>query len=159
MKNPSMKNPSMKRYVFAIAVVSLPVLVAAAVVQQTPAPRNKHVEELERLIAGKEQQPAEQVFKNIQVFKGMPAIRVLRIMELAFVPNLGVECSYCHTTGEWESDSKREKGIAREMWTLRGDIQQKVRQIKGKDDEQLSRLLRLGVAPFGRYGALPPTLY
>ena len=138
MKNPSMKNPSMKRYVFAIAVVSLPVLVAAAVVQQTPAPRNKHVEELERLIAGKEQQPAEQVFKNIQVFKGMPAIRVLRIMELAFVPNFGVECSYCHTTGEWESDSKREKGIAREMWTLRGDIQQKVRQITGKDDVPLT---------------------
>jgi hypothetical protein len=133
-----MKNSSMKSYVFSIAVVSLPVLVAAAVVQQTPAPRNKHVEELERSIAGKEQQPAEQVFKNIQVFKGMPAIRVLRIMEMAFVPNLGVECSYCHTTGEWESDSKREKGIAREMWTLRGDIQQKVRQITGKDDVPLT---------------------
>jgi hypothetical protein len=29
-------------------------------------------------IAGREQQPAEQVFKNIQTFKGRPAIGVLR---------------------------------------------------------------------------------
>ena len=126
----------MNNCVFALAI-SLPALVAAAVVQ-TPQPRNKHIEELERLIAGKEQQPAEQVFKNIQTFKGMPAIRVLRIMEQAFVPNLGVECSHCHTVGEWESDSMREKGIAREMWTMRGDVQQKLRQITGKADLPLT---------------------
>jgi hypothetical protein len=122
----------MNKYVLAFAV-ALPVAVAAAVVQ-SPQPRNKHIEELERLIAGKEQQPAEQVFKNIQTFKGMPAIRVLRIMEQAFVPNLGVECSHCHTVGEWESDSKREKTVAREMWVMRGEVQQKLRQITGKSD-------------------------
>ena len=127
----------MNKYVFALAI-SLPVLVAAAVVQPPQSARNKHIEELERLIAGKEQQPAEQVFKNIQTFKGMPAIRVLRIMEQAFVPNLGVECGHCHTIGEWESDSKREKGIAREMWTMRGDVQQKLRQITGKADLPLT---------------------
>ena len=122
----------MNKYVFAFALM-LPVAAAAAVLQ-SPQPRNKHIEELERLIAGKEQQPAEQVFKNIQTFKGMPAIRVLRIMEQAFVPNLGVECSHCHTVGEWESDSKREKTVAREMWMLRGEVQQKLRQITGKTD-------------------------
>ena len=122
----------MNKCAFAFAV-TLPVAVAAAVLQ-SPQPRNKHIEELERLIAGKEQQPAEQVFKNIQTFKGMPAIRVLRIMEQAFVPNLGVECSHCHTVGEWESDSKREKTVAREMWVLRGEVQQKLRQITGKTD-------------------------
>jgi len=31
---------------------------------------------LEKKIAGQEQKPAEEVFKNIQLFKGMPAIRV-----------------------------------------------------------------------------------
>ena len=122
----------MNKYVFAFALM-LPVAAAAAVLQ-SPQPRNKHIEELERLIAGKEQQPAEQVFKNIQTFKGMPAIRVLRIMEQAFVPNLGVECSHCHNVGEWESDSKRGKNVAREMWVLRGEVQQKLRQITGKTD-------------------------
>ena len=40
--------------------------------------------ELRKAIAGKEQAPAETVFKNIQLFKGMPAGRVLRIMELGY---------------------------------------------------------------------------
>jgi Photosynthetic reaction centre cytochrome C subunit len=122
------------RYVWVLVAIGLSVLVATAAVQPAPPQRNKDIEELEKLIAGKEQQPAEQVFKNIQVFKGMPAIRVLRIMEQAFIANLGVECSYCHTTGEWESDSKREKVVAREMWTMRGEVQQKLRQITGKSD-------------------------
>ena len=123
---------------WAFIAIGLPVLAATAAVQPAQPQRNKDIEELEKLIAGREQQPAEQVFKNIQIFKGMPAIRVLRIMEQAFVPNLGVECSHCHTTGEWESDSKREKVVAREMWTLRGEVQQRLRQITGKSDLPLT---------------------
>ena len=86
---------------------------------------------LEASIAGREQLPAEQVFKNIQTFKGMPAIRVLRIMEQAFVPNLGVTCTHCHVDKEWESDAKPTKGIARNMWTLRAQWQAEVRKASG----------------------------
>lgn len=86
---------------------------------------------LEAAITGREQQPAEQVFKNIQTFKGMPAIRVLRIMEQAFVPNLGVTCSHCHVEKEWESDAKPAKGIARNMWALRAAWQEDVRKATG----------------------------
>ena len=51
--------------------------------QQTAQPpqRNRNILALEKQIAGKEQLPAEQVFENIQTFKGMPAIQVLQIME------------------------------------------------------------------------------
>lgn len=61
---------------------------------QDAAPqKDRHIADLEQQIAGREQLPAEQVFRNIQTFKGMPAIRVLRIMEQAFVSNLGVTCT------------------------------------------------------------------
>ena len=98
--------------------------------------QSKHPEiaALEASIAGREQQPAEQVFKNIQTFKGMPAIRVLRIMEQAFVPNLGVSCSHCHMDKEWDSDAKPAKDVARNMWTLRAAWQEDVRKATGNKD-------------------------
>lgn len=103
--------------------------------QQQPAPsRHAPIVELEKLIADRANEPAEQVFKNIQTFKGMPAGRVLRIMEMAFVPNLGVECTHCHVEGQWELDDKPTKKIARGMWTLRASVQDQVRQITGKTD-------------------------
>ena len=109
--------------------------IAVMSAQGGPQPsRNEHVLALEKEIAGKEQQPAEQVYKDIQVFKGMPAIRILRIMELAFNANLGVDCEHCHKVDDWADGSKREKSVAREMWVLRADLQEKLRKITGKDD-------------------------
>ena len=99
-------------------------------VQEAPA-RNQQIVRLEAQIAGKEQLPAEQVFQNIQTFKGMPAIRVLRIMEQAFVPNLGVRCNYCHVAGEWALDEKAPKKVAREMWVLREKVQDQARTASG----------------------------
>ena len=110
-------------------------LAAALIAVCTAGPaaqtRPPEIVALESSIAGREQQPAEQVFKNIQTFKGMPAIRVLRIMEQAFVPNLGVSCSHCHVDKAWESDEKPAKGIARNMWTLRAQWQEEVRKATG----------------------------
>jgi hypothetical protein len=116
----------------AIAVQIFP---ASALAQETAPPRTaRYILEIERQIAGKEKRPAEEVFKNIRVFTGQPALRVLRIMEQAFAPNLGVECSHCHVPGEWESDAKAQKQIAREMWLLRGEVQNRLRKIVGRED-------------------------
>ncbi|HEX5708238.1 MAG TPA: c-type cytochrome [Pyrinomonadaceae bacterium] len=71
--------------------------------------------ELQRMIAGREEQPAEQVFKNVQVMKGVPAGRFLRIMQMGYARSLGVNCAHCHVPGQWESDEKPTKGVAREM--------------------------------------------
>ena len=120
-----------KRLAVGLALSFVPVLSFA---QGSPPQRNPLVVQLEQAIAGREEQPAEQVFRNIQTFKGRPAIGVLRIMEMAFVPNLGVECSYCHDITQWESDAKPAKGIARGMWTLRESIRQQVRTLTGKPD-------------------------
>jgi photosynthetic reaction center cytochrome c subunit len=58
--------------------------------------------------------PAEQVFKNIQVLKGTPANQVVPSMQ--FISNsLGVECEFCHVRGANEKDDKKTKQTARQM--------------------------------------------
>jgi photosynthetic reaction center cytochrome c subunit len=58
--------------------------------------------------------PAEQVFKNIQVLKGTPANQIVPSMQ--FISNsLGVECEFCHVRGANEKDDKKPKQTARQM--------------------------------------------
>jgi Photosynthetic reaction centre cytochrome C subunit len=71
--------------------------------------------DLMKQIAGKENLPAEQVFKNIQMFKSVPAARLLRIMELGYSRSIGVNCEHCHVVDQWDKDDKPTKPIAREM--------------------------------------------
>ena len=66
-------------------------------------------------ISGKENQPAEQVFKNIQLLKGMPAARLLAVMEVGYSKSLGVNCTHCHVAGQWEKEEKPTKQITRDM--------------------------------------------
>jgi hypothetical protein len=73
------------------------------------------VAELLKSIAGREEEPAEKVFKNVQVMKGVPAGRFLRIMQMGYARSLGVNCAHCHVPGQWESDEKPTKNVAREM--------------------------------------------
>ena len=92
--------------------------------------------ELRKSIAGKEQAPAETVFKNIQIFKGMPAGRVLRIMELGYARSLGVTCTHCHIPGAWEKDDKPTKQVARDMVAMVNTINsQHLKQIKNLKSE------------------------
>ena len=69
-------------------------------------------------IAGRENQPAESVYKNIKIFQGTPAGRVLRIMGQGFDPALGVSCSHCHVVGEYDKEDKPTKQIARDMFAM-----------------------------------------
>ena len=77
--------------------------------------REKLYNEALAKIAGRENQPAESVYKNIKLFKGAPAGRVLRIMAQGFDPALGVSCSHCHVVGEYDKEDKPTKQIARDM--------------------------------------------
>jgi hypothetical protein len=70
---------------------------------------------LREQIKGKESEPAETVFKNIQILKGRPAAQVLGIMQMGFSRSLGVNCTHCHTPEDWSSESKNKKQIAREI--------------------------------------------
>jgi len=75
-------------------------------------------------IKGREQEPADKVFKNLQLpaLKAMPAARLLGVMELGYARSLGVNCTLCHTPEKWESEDKTQKQTARDMWGMMGKI-------------------------------------
>lgn len=94
--------------------------------------------ELEALVAGRENEPAENVFKNIQVFKGLPAGRLLGVMNQGFVPALGVQCAECHVPGKWESDEKNDKVVARRMVVMTRSLNDQVKKASGEADAAVS---------------------
>lgn len=61
-----------------------------------------------------EDQPAEKVFHNIQVLKGMRAGDLQGAMSF-IASSLGVDCDYCHRGEDFGKDIRKEKSRAREM--------------------------------------------
>ena len=89
-------------------------------------------------IAGRENEPAEQVFKNIQSMKGMPAGRLVRVMNMGYSRALGVACTHCHFGQDYSSDEKRPKRAAREMMAMNKTINERLRSLQnleGKPEE------------------------
>jgi len=74
--------------------------------------------------AGKENLPAEQVFRNIQILKGKPASRLPGMMK-ALNNLLGVQCTYCHVAGEWQKEEPEPKRTARRMFDMLSNISEK----------------------------------
>ena len=93
--------------------------------------------DLRKTIAGQENKPAGEVFKNIQMLKAMPAARLLRVMELGYAKSLGVNCTHCHVAGEWEKEDKATKQIARDMAAMvaaiNNDQLKKIKNLKSPD--------------------------
>jgi hypothetical protein len=69
------------------------------------------------LTAEQESRPAEAVYKNIRIFKGVPAARLFPAMAV-FSASLGVKCAHCHVEGDWGSDAKPAKETARQMMAM-----------------------------------------
>ena len=68
-----------------------------------------------------QQQTAEQRFKNIQIFKGLPATQLEPTM--AFISgSLGVRCNYCHVPNSFDKDDKPTKLTARRMIQMVFDL-------------------------------------
>ena len=84
----------------------------------TAARRDSGAAGVLRSIAGCENQPAESVFKNIKIMKGIPAGRLVNIMNAGFGRSLGVSCGFCHVPGKWDLDDKKEKDTARLMFAM-----------------------------------------
>jgi tetratricopeptide (TPR) repeat protein len=75
---------------------------------------------------------AEPPMTNLQVWpKDAPRAQVIQTMN-AFNDSLGVECNYCHVPGNFASDDKREKRVARQMILLRDSINVMMGAIVGK---------------------------
>lgn len=92
----------------------------------TPAPpvfdQAAALAKLREQIKGRETEPAEKVFKNMQMLKQMPAGRLLAVMEMGYARSLGVNCTHCHVPDKWDAEDKAQKQVAREMWAMMGTI-------------------------------------
>ncbi|HEY6067042.1 MAG TPA: c-type cytochrome [Thermoanaerobaculia bacterium] len=100
---------------------------------------DRFAKQIAAAIAGHENDPAEQVFKNIQSLKGMPAGRILRVMNMGYSRALGVSCLHCHVEQDFSSDDKRPKRAAREMMAMNKMINEKLRtlqNLEGKVEEK-----------------------
>src|SRR6266404_2055563 len=80
---------------------------------------------LDPLPAGSKEERAEQKYKNIQLLKGIPSDRLMKVM-FAFKSSLGVDCTYCHIKDQFEKDDKPTKQTARKMIQLMRDTNAKL---------------------------------
>ena len=77
--------------------------------------------EIRKRIAGRENEPAEKVFQDIETFKGIPASRLPGAMA-ALTGLIGVDCSYCHVRDHWERNDKEAKLTTRKHFQMQKEI-------------------------------------
>jgi hypothetical protein len=114
-------------------VPTLALLIASPMAfgQAAPSsPNEAAVTEWKKRIAGRENEPAERVFKNVQFMKTARASVFLTIMDGGFCRALGVTCSYCHVEGDFSSDEKRTKRAAREIQSMHRMINQQLAKME-----------------------------
>lgn len=87
--------------------------------------RSVYVAQVMRQIAGREDQPAEQVFKNVQVLKGITAAELVKKMDKDYATAMSWNCTNCHRLaprGDFASDTSNDKRRARFMQQMQNDI-------------------------------------
>jgi hypothetical protein len=96
-----------------------------AAMGQLPEDRKKLVNDLIAGLGDDKDKPAGTVFHNVKLFTAMPAQRMLRVMTVYTIV-LGVDCSYCHTVGEWEKDNKPAKQAVARMQQMQASVNQEL---------------------------------
>ncbi len=96
---------------------------------QAAAWRAQKSAEVLEMIKGRENEPAEEVFKNIKVLRGVPAGRLIRIMDMGWGRALGVGCGHCHVVDKWELEDRPHKQVAREMAAMTRTINENLKAI------------------------------
>ena len=84
--------------------------------------REAAVAQLMPSIAGRENEPAGTVFKNVQVMKQATASQLLTAMDKGIGYGLSRGCNDCHIPGDYASDSLQRKKTARTMLGIVADI-------------------------------------
>ena len=87
-------------------------------------------------IAGRENEPAGTVFKNVKLHKTMPAKEFVTMMDEQFGRGLGINCTGCHMDNkDYASDARKDKIIAMQMIKMQRDIDAKyIAKVKELDD-------------------------
>jgi len=98
--------------------------------------RREAVAELMATLAGRENEPAGTVFKNVKLHKTMPAKEFVTMMDEQFGRGLGVNCTGCHMDNkDYASDARKDKLIALQMIKMQRDIDAKyIAKVKELDD-------------------------
>lgn len=112
------------------ASLSQPPQVDSAQSPQDQEINDRFVKQISESIAGRQNDPAEKVFKNIQSLKGTPAQRLLLIMNVGYSRALGVSCTHCHVEQDFASDDKRPKRAAREMAAMHRAINDQLKTMQ-----------------------------
>jgi photosynthetic reaction center cytochrome c subunit len=119
----------------AVARAQPPATAPAAAKDSVTLERERYVAEVRQEIAGKENLPAPQVFKNIKLLTELSAGRLLAVMNIGYGKSLGVSCTHCHTAGEWDREDKTQKQTARDMSkmvaTINNDLLKNIPNLKG----------------------------
>jgi len=87
--------------------------------------RANYVAQVMASIAGRENQPAEVVFKNVQVLKGITAAQLVQTMDKSYGEALSWNCTNCHRLapqGNFASDTSTDKKRARFMQQMTNDL-------------------------------------
>ncbi|MFN0111844.1 MAG: photosynthetic reaction center cytochrome c subunit family protein [Blastocatellia bacterium] len=99
------------------------------------------VKQISEKIAGRENEKAGRVFKNIKLpgYKDVPAKQFLLVMDLGFSQGLGVTCTHCHAEQDFALDDKRPKQAAREMVLMLKTISERLEKMKGLNSKPEDR--------------------
>jgi hypothetical protein len=101
-----------------------------------------YVDQVMKSIAGHENEPAEQVFKNVQVLKGITAAQLVHKMDKDFGEALSWNCTNCHRLapqGNFASDTSTDKKRARFMITMQNELNQvQLPKLYPKDTPQVT---------------------
>jgi len=137
------------RLLFALVLLTIVACATASPPQPTPArapdsttvtkyrnpsqeDNDLYVQRVAEWVGTRKNEPAAQVFKNIQIewLKGIPAERLLLIMNQGYSRALGVSCTHCHVEQDFASDAKRPKRAAREMAVMHRGVNDQLRQMQ-----------------------------
>jgi hypothetical protein len=112
---------------------------------------DQFVRDWRKRIAGRENEPAADVFRNIRLewFKKTPAGTLLEIMDGGYARALGVPCTHCHDEHDFASDEKRAKRAAREMAAMHWDINQRLARMENLKSPADARAINCGTCHRG----------
>jgi hypothetical protein len=98
--------------------------------------RKQAIAELMATLKGRENEPAGVVFKNVKLHKDMPVKDFLTMMDEQYGRGLSFACTNCHMdNGDYASDTRKNKVIARQMERMQRDIDAKyINKVKELDD-------------------------
>ena len=98
--------------------------------------RKEAIATLMATLKGRENEPAGAVFKNVKLHKTMPVKEFLTMMDEQYGRGLSFACTNCHMdNGDYASDERKNKVIARQMERMQRDIDSKyIEKVKELDD-------------------------